>query len=92
MTKLQELQNELTYHTASRKDLLEKTGKSYRLLLKSGFPIEGVIASYDRIIASLETEIAGIEAKAAARKQPQKKATTKKTPKKKTSNKKKAAK
>ncbi len=92
MTKLEELQNELVYHTASRKDLLEKKGKSYKLLMRSGFPIEGVIASYDRIINSLEVEIASIEAKKAARKQPQKKATTKKTPKKKTSNKKKAAK
>jgi hypothetical protein len=87
MTKLQELQNELTYHTASRKSLLEKTGKSYRMLVKSGYPAEGVIASYDRIIASLETEIAGLEAKAAARKTA-KKTVAKKQTKKTTSKKK----
>jgi hypothetical protein len=81
MTKLEELQNDLTYHIASRKGLLEKKGKSYRLLLQSGFPIEGVIASHDKIISDLEREIAFIKSKKALRKQAQK-----------TSNKKKAAK
>lgn len=58
------------------------------LLARTGYPVVGVIESYDRIIASLEAEISGLEAKAAARKATKKTVAKKQT--KKTTSKKKA--
>jgi len=78
MTNLDFLKQDLEAHRTRRANLLDNKGGYF--IRREGYPVKGVIASYDKIIADLEQEIAEIESKKAARKQPQ---TTKKTPKKK---------
>lgn len=86
MTQLEILKQDLETHLARRTQLADNKGGHF--IKRAGHPISGVIASYDTIIASIEKEIAELEAKAAARKKPQgKKTTQKKTTKKKTAKK-----
>jgi|688.fasta_scaffold14164_26 hypothetical protein len=86
MTNLQILKSDLEMHVARREQLANGNGGFF--IRREGYPVTGVLASYDKIIVSLKKEIADLEIKKTARKQPQKKTTTKK----KTSSKKKAAK
>jgi hypothetical protein len=86
MTNLQILKSDLEMHVARREQLANGNGGFF--IRREGYPVTGVLASYDKIIVSLKKEIADLEMKKTARKQPQKKTKTKK----KTSNKKKAAK
>jgi hypothetical protein len=86
MTNLQILKSDLEMHVARREQLANGNGGFF--IRREGYPVTGVLASYDKIIVSLKKEIADLEMKKTARKQPQKKTTTKK----KTSSKKKAAK
>ena len=86
MTNLQILKSDLEMHVARREQLANGNGGFF--IRREGYPVTGVLASYDKIIVSLKKEIADLEIKKTARKQPQKKTKTKK----KTSNKKKAAK
>ena len=86
MTNLQILKSDLEMHVARREQLANGNGGFF--IRREGYPVTGVLASYDKIIVSLKKEIADLEMKKTVRKQPQKKTKTKK----KTSNKKKAAK
>jgi hypothetical protein len=86
MTNLQILKSDLEIHVARREQLANGNGGFF--IRREGYPVTGVLASYDKIIVSLKKEIADLEMKKTVRKQPQKKTKTKK----KTSNKKKAAK
>jgi hypothetical protein len=61
MTKLDYLKSDLETHTERRDQL--KSGKAGKFISRAGYPISGVIASYDKIIASLEEEIAELEGK-----------------------------
>ena len=86
MTNLQILKSDLEMHVARREQLANGNGGFF--IRREGYPVTGVLGSYDKINVSLKKEIADLEMKKTARKQPQKKTTTKK----KTSSKKKAAK
>ena len=61
MTKLDYLKSDLETHTERRDQL--KSGKAGKFISRAGYPVSGVIASYDKIIASLEEEIAELEGK-----------------------------
>jgi hypothetical protein len=76
MTKLDYLKFDLETHTERRDQL--KSGKAGKFISRAGYPVSGVIASYDKIIASLEEEIAELEGK---KKTPSKKQSKKKAAK-----------
>jgi hypothetical protein len=78
MTALDFLKTDLKTHTDRREQLA--SGKAGFFIKREGYPIAGVIASYDKIIASLEEEIA--EREGASKKTPSKKTPSKKKGKK----------
>jgi hypothetical protein len=89
MTALEMLKTNLQSHIERRAQLAE--GEGVRFIKRSGYSVEAVIASYDKIISELQAEISELQNKKAARKQPQaKKTPTKNASKKKPQSKKKA--
>lgn len=79
INQLDVLKNDLADHKARRAQLADNKGGYF--IKREGYPVAGVIASYDKIIADLEAEIAEREGKGKAPKT--KKAKNAKTPPKK---------
>jgi hypothetical protein len=78
MTALEMLKTNLQSHIERRAQLAE--GEGVRFIKRSGYSVEAVIASYDKIISELQAEISELQNKKAARKQAPTKTAGKKKP------------